>query len=1068
MHKLHHKLVLTNKVNCCNSRAGCLPALLFWFLNIRNMKKLIKYIVSIGAVVLLLVAVVGLNIAIQDNNETTATSSSGTATRLNVAIVNEDKAVASGNNTYSLGNSYIKKLEKDESQNWSVVTRGTADSGNYQLIVIIPSDFSAKILDLNSLSAEQATISYEVKADGNQQIETEATKVGKDIVSDLNNQLVDMYMASILSNLYTAQQNVQVIANQQSGNIYSYRTNLLGSAVDFENNFPTLVTTANSSLTANEALIQSLSTFSSLYNTLDSSQQSFSTDLMSLLEKRANDSISYEDFASALMAVDPGALSTDLATMTELLQDTQSQLKTTVSNVSSSNTNGNDDVQNQVDSLEKQIDTLEKQFAEQLQVLQKQKDNIEQFAEDEVAKYYKAGSDDLTVADLLNQKRKSDGKSYLATTADSYRSSLQSTTSVALNQLPAIDQSGIKSLAANMTYLDASAADSLSDFSTDLAAKFRSEVSYTPSALSSELAAAKTALETAKNDFETEEQAYTNSVTDATNSATTVKAKVSLTLPSRAGFVLDSWSYNGKTYSGSDTENVEVTLADSSSSDNSFKFTYHYDTDTADTTDDSSVSDSISVTINGVTMTSANTMPDMTDYHQKAQAYRKAESAYTAKVQEVKDVYKNAQTLLNQYYATDAFLNQSVKELITDIVTTALTDNLTSYTENSTSTTESIKQQIDNLKAKRDTIANQLANLQSSNEAITSSLTSEINAVQSLQEQISDLKTQETSVSSALSDSDSTLGTLSSTLSDLLSSTSELKSTSESNVDEASQVSTLFSSFNSDVESAQSNSSKLATDAQDLMAQFNKELEASGDFVGSFVKVLNNAYSNGVANEALLDFLSNPVTESSSSVKATVNVYRPFTWILLLEIVTLFTAYIFATYNVIQKVKDKFSINKLQETDILNTAVIALLAIITGVILGSVSASRLSVERELMPSWVLVVTLFSLILTQGQYLLIKNFKAFGMGLSLFMTISFIYLSNAIGTTATLSGVPANLKKLNVLSILEETLSSYFDGQSASLLLLLGVIVAILLLIGVNVFVTLNWQKLLQKASKAEV
>lgn len=1029
------------------------------------MKKLIKYIVSIGAVVLLLVAVVGLNIAIQDNNETTATSSSGTATRLNVAIVNEDKAVVSGNNTYSLGNSYIKKLEKDDSQNWSVVTRGTADSGNYQLIVIIPSDFSAKILDLNSLSAEQATISYEVKADGNQQIETEATKVGKDIVSDLNNQLVDMYMASILSNLYTAQQNVQVIANQQSGNIYSYRTNLLGSAVDFENNFPTLVTTANSSLTANEALIQSLSTFSSLYNTLDSSQQSFSTDLMSLVEKRANDSISYEDFASALMAVDPDALSTDLTTMTELLQDTQSQLETTVSSVSSSSTSGNDDVQNQVDSLTEQINTLENQFAEQLQVLQEQKDNIEQFAAEEVAKYYKDSSD-LTVADLLNQK--SDGNSYLATTADSYRSSLQSTTSVALNQLPAIDQSGISSLAANMTYLDASAADSLSDFSTDLAAKFSSEVSYTPSALSSELAAAKTALENAKNDFETEEQTYTNSVTNATNSATTVKAKVSLTLPSRAGFVLDSWSYNGKTYSSSDTENVEVTLSDSSSSDNSFKFTYHYDTDTADTTDDSSVSDSISVKINGVTVTSADTMPDMTDYQTKAQAYRTAESAYTAKVQEVKDVYKNAQTLLNQYYTTDDFLNQSVTDLITDIVTTALTDNLTSYTENSTSTTDSIKQQIDNLKAKRDTIANQLASLQSSNEAITSSLTSEINAVQSLQEQISDLKTQETSVSSALSDSDSTLGTLSSTLSDLLSSTSELKSTSESNADEASQVSTLFSSFNSDVESAQSNSSKLATDAQDLMAQFNKELEESGDFVGSFVKVLNNAYSNGVANEALLDFLSNPVTESSSSVKATVNVYRPFTWILLLEIVTLFTAYIFATYNVIQKVKDKFSINKLQETDILNTAVIALLAIIIGVILGSVSASRLSVERELMPSWVLVVTLFSLILTQGQYLLIKNFKAFGMGLSLFMTISFVYLSNAIGTTATLSGVPANLKKLNVLSILEETLSSYFDGQSASLLLLLGAIVAILLLIGVNVFVTLNWQKLLQKASKAEV
>ncbi len=34
----------------------------------------------------------------------------------------------------------------------------------------------------------------------------ETNKVAKDIVSDLNSQLVDMYMVSILSNLYTVQE----------------------------------------------------------------------------------------------------------------------------------------------------------------------------------------------------------------------------------------------------------------------------------------------------------------------------------------------------------------------------------------------------------------------------------------------------------------------------------------------------------------------------------------------------------------------------------------------------------------------------------------------------------------------------------------------------------------------------------------------------------------------------------------------------------------------------------------------------------------------------------------------
>ena len=83
------------------------------------------------------------------------------------------------------------------------------------------------------------------------------------------------------------------------------------------------------------------------------------------------------------------------------------------------------------------------------------------------------------------------------------------------------------------------------------------------------------------------------------------------------------------------------------------------------------------------------------------------------------------------------------------------------------------------------------------------------------------------------------------------------------------------------------------------------------------MKVLNNAYQNGVPNEVLLNFLSNPVTQNATSVKATVNVYRPFTWILLLEIVSLFTAYLFATQNVIRKVKDKFKLDKLHDTDLM-------------------------------------------------------------------------------------------------------------------------------------------------------
>ena len=84
---------------------------------------------------------------------------------------------------------------------------------------------------MNAVNAEKTTVTYKVNAAGNSQVENGANKVAKDIVSDLNSQLVDMYMVSILSNLYTAQKNVETSNKIQSTNIGSYRSNLLDSAL---------------------------------------------------------------------------------------------------------------------------------------------------------------------------------------------------------------------------------------------------------------------------------------------------------------------------------------------------------------------------------------------------------------------------------------------------------------------------------------------------------------------------------------------------------------------------------------------------------------------------------------------------------------------------------------------------------------------------------------------------------------------------------------------------------------------------------------------------------------------
>ena len=90
-----------------------------------------------------------------------------------------------------------------------------------------------------------------------------------------------------------------------------------------------------------------------------------------------------------------------------------------------------------------------------------------------------------------------------------------------------------------------------------------------------------------------------------------------------------------------------------------------------------------------------------------------------------------------------------------------------------------------------------------------------------------------------------------------------LKVQSRSNVDAANSTNEIFNQLNKELERAQGNTEKLSSDAESLMGDFDKELSENGNFVEAFRKVFNNAYENGVPNEVLLDFLSNPVAEKS-------------------------------------------------------------------------------------------------------------------------------------------------------------------------------------------------------------
>lgn len=509
---------------------------------------------------------------------------------------------------------------------------------------------------------------------------------------------------------------------------------------------------------------------------------------------------------------------------------------------------------------------------------------------------------------------------------------------------------------------------------------------------------------------------------------------------------ITSWTVNGESNPSTISSNQE----------NQITVNYNYVADSSNASTTTSAS-KFTVTIGQMVSTVSS------DDSQKQEAYRNAEAAYQRSLQKVIDAYNTAGSLMSQYYhigqdgklnsLTSDFLNQSVKELLTNLLTQSIKGYLTN--PDSVQSEGRIKALLSELENNQEILVEQLASVSTNSRIVSQKITDSLAELDNLLKTSKTVEAKNTEVGNADEATTTSIQTLSSQLEALKETTTGAKELAKSNSEEASQVNTIFSSFNKDVESAQDTGKKLSADAGDLMVAFEKELANNGNFVDSFSKVFNSAYQNGVPNNVLLDFLAQPVTENASSVKATVNVYRPFTWILLLEVVSLFTAYIFATQNLLKKLTNRYTVNKFLETDFLNVGIISALALISGLVLGTVSSNSLNVTRELVPSWTLLIVLFSFLLVHSQYFLLKNLKAIGMGLSLFMIISFVYLSNAIGTVATVKGFPKILKNSNPLSVLEGKLSAYFDSTSVGFTFLAGIAVLIIALIVANIFITLR-------------
>ena len=986
--------------------------------------KIFKYVGSSLLALLLLASMIFLNLSVQKNTTISNESNqkANQQTKLNVAIVNEDKPVYMDTKEYNLGASYVKNIERDNSQNWFVVPRGTADagleSGKYQLVLTIPSDFSEKVLDINKINVDKTIINYKINAQGNLQVENDANKLAKDIVADLNSQLVDMYMASILSNLYTAQKNVQASSQIQATNIGSYRTNLYGTAINSKNLFPTLYSMSSSSVESNNALKTGLESYTQIFDRYDVSQTAYGKKFDTLLQDRVTEKKNHADVITGLISQSREDVQNQIETYKKLIK-AQGSLTSNIDGTTASSDGTSPEVgpsyKTVAENIRKEIDALQTNLTEERTKFENHKKDINNFIDEKLVAYYgTTEKGNITLAQFLDKAGNKD--------LDNAEKTIEGLLGTAISELPA------------------------EDFSGKVFNGFGISPVTIPSLDYSQLKSLGTPSEgTTLTDLKNLESEAITSTTPVGTTGT--KAKV--TWKSETGVTVASVTYDGTPV----MLGQEIDLK----TGGTFKVVYSVTETSSAATPvpapaPTSTPKSIDISLNDVQAVSAPV--DVANV-------QKAAVSYGQKVQKIESTYQKVDSLLKAYNAIKGLRNSNVSTALTNIWYEAITSNLKKYEDSlsapaSATDTDGAKDKVDKALTKltdlKPVLEKNVQDVLDTNKELDTKIKDQLEKYKQLEKELENLEKAQGGGNTAFETTNTQLTTLNTDFAALLAETAGVKTSSQSNVKAAESVNETLSNFNRELSNAQTSTEKLSQDADSLMTQFNEELTANGNFVESFLKVLNNAYENGVPNEVLLNFLSNPVAQNSSSVKATVNVYRPFTWILLLEIVSLFTAYLFATQNIIRKVKDKFKLDKLHDTDLVTVTILSALSLVVGLVVGIVSNIQLQVGREYQPSWVLLIVLAGFVLIQGQYFLLKHFRVIGMGLAFFMMISFVYLSNAIGTTASLTGFPAFIKNLNVLSILEGLLSGYFDGHPATIIVFVATIFVIAILIVMNVFI----------------
>lgn len=237
-------------------------------------------------------------------DQPTASQAEQTNNDMSIALVNEDEGAIFNDEQLDFGKTFVQSLNHNYNHEWFVVSRGVAENGlqnnTYDMMIIIPKDFTRKALTIDTDTPEQVELTYKINASDSEAVRAQAEETASTLLNDFNRRIIDVYFASIIGNLQDAQDNVAKIVEDYEGLTNNYKHSIHDPLAGYTGQFGLIKSNTELSKDSFSGFETTLDSYeSTLAEQIDSFDQ-YQSNISNVQDTKQANSVMNQDFAEKL------------------------------------------------------------------------------------------------------------------------------------------------------------------------------------------------------------------------------------------------------------------------------------------------------------------------------------------------------------------------------------------------------------------------------------------------------------------------------------------------------------------------------------------------------------------------------------------------------------------------------------------------------------------------------------------------------------------------------------------------------------------------------------------------